>query len=546
MELAYGLREGFAPLAWVASHREGCARIDVEHGIHVETRPGFFIEGAWADDFAEGQLHASDTVFGSGAAVAGESVVFVTCTATTDGLYYAQREGRGCVSNSLPALLAVLEDGLDPASTGYATINQSQLDGFRDYLPEIPTVRGVVQRLLYRNLELHSDGRFCLLDKPDCPDFQSYAEYQALLHKRVELLLENARDPARSRPLKILSTQSRGYDTTVVNVLAAPFGVELAYTCTGSKESGSFHSVGQRIETPSDDGTGICLRLGIPCERIDRLAFDPANFPEEPYYWAGVDFNEDLNMHAIVMHAASPALLLTGRWGEFWYTGRIASKGLMRYFTDDLRTWDHSGFGLAEIRLHAGFSQVSIPAIGSRHRQSLLKISDSPEMAPWRLGTDYDRPIPRRIAEEAGIPRADFGQQKLASIVHLPTPRLPVSEALADAYRKHLRAHRLIGVVGWWLMPWVQRINGWIHWKRPNDWFTNKQNRVLWHLGYYFARLTGKRLRFTLLWQRYDSYLYSYCVNRVRDEYRAARISASVPVDPATSPERPRRDGCSQ
>ena len=33
-------------------------------------------------------------------------------------------------------------------------------------------------------------------------------------------------------------------------------------------------------------------------------------------------------------------------------------------------------------------------------------------MTPWCIGTDYDRPIARRIAEEAGVPREWFGQNK--------------------------------------------------------------------------------------------------------------------------------------
>ena len=37
-------------------------------------------------------------------------------------------------------------------------------------------------------------------------------------------------------------------------------------------------------------------------------------------------------------------------------------------------------------------------------------------MLPWKLGTgSYDRPIARRIAEEAGVPRAAFGQHKLGA-----------------------------------------------------------------------------------------------------------------------------------
>ena len=39
-------------------------------------------------------------------------------------------------------------------------------------------------------------------------------------------------------------------------------------------------------------------------------------------------------------------------------------------------------------------------------------------MDPWRLGTGYyDRPIARRMAEEAGVPRASFGHQKVGTAV---------------------------------------------------------------------------------------------------------------------------------
>jgi hypothetical protein len=46
-----------------------------------------------------------------------------------------------------------------------------------------------------------------------------------------------------------------------------------------------------------------------------------------------------------------------------------------------------------------------------RHRD-IWKVTISEEMGPWRLGNDYDRPIPRRIVEEKGVPRNLFGFAK--------------------------------------------------------------------------------------------------------------------------------------
>jgi hypothetical protein len=49
------------------------------------------------------------------------------------------------------------------------------------------------------------------------------------------------------------------------------------------------------------------------------------------------------------------------------------------------------------------------------HSRRLYEISVSAEMQPWSLNSDYNKPIPRRIAEEAGVPREAFGMVKMAS-----------------------------------------------------------------------------------------------------------------------------------
>ena len=66
-----------------------------------------------------------------------------------------------------------------------------------------------------------------------------------------------------------------------------------------------------------------------------------------------------------------------------------------------------------EFRLRTGMLVFDVPAIAGIHCHDVHRISRSPEMEPWSIGGDYDRPIPRRIAEEAGIPREGFGQEKM-------------------------------------------------------------------------------------------------------------------------------------
>jgi hypothetical protein len=59
---------------------------------------------------------------------------------------------------------------------------------------------------------------------------------------------------------------------------------------------------------------------------------------------------------------------------------------------------------------------VHVPTIGVVD-ETIIGLSNSPEMAPWQVGGDYDRPIPRRILEERGIERGTFALQDVGGAV---------------------------------------------------------------------------------------------------------------------------------
>jgi hypothetical protein len=516
MQFAYTLSENFPPLAWVATCRPDLDTTTVLHGRFVETHPHFFVEGVWAGDFEAGRLQDSDTVFGSGGCLTDESVTFASCTATTDFLYHSNDIDRFVISNSLPLLLAMLDDELNIAGKDYSRINMSILDGIHQYRPDIPTRQGHVTRIMHSNLRFGADG-LTPVEKPLPPNFQQFEDYRDYMQGRIGELFANARHPARKNQMKIFSTQSKGYDSTAVNALAAPFGIDKVFTSVHSKECESFYLGGQ-VSQPSDDGTPICESLGLTCIAIDRLSFRE-NLSSEHFYWAGLDNNQDLNLHHIQSFVSTPTLLLTGQYGEFWYTRDITGENRMHYFDDALKKWDVGGHGLSEIRLKVGFIQATIPVIGSRNRNAILDITESPEMQPWRLNTPYDRPIPRRIAEEARVPREMFGQIKLASVVHLPTPNVPVTPDLRDEFFRHLIKHKLLGRMGIRLLPVVQRINNWIYWDKPIRHFNNRRKHpLLWHIGYYWWRLSGRPLRIRMLWPQLGCFLYGFCVNKVSNE----------------------------
>jgi hypothetical protein len=65
-----------------------------------------------------------------------------------------------------------------------------------------------------------------------------------------------------------------------------------------------------------------------------------------------------------------------------------------------------------DFRLRVGFIHLPAAACGALHRPAIQRITFSKEMKSWSLGGNYDRPIARRIVEEAGVPRELFGQHK--------------------------------------------------------------------------------------------------------------------------------------
>jgi hypothetical protein len=83
------------------------------------------------------------------------------------------------------------------------------------------------------------------------------------------------------------------------------------------------------------------------------------------------------------------------------------------------RRGDISGCSLGEFRLRRNFLHLPLTFIGGLRCSEIRKISNSADMAAYSIGGDHDRPVPRRILEDAGVPRHAFGQSKRGASVLL-------------------------------------------------------------------------------------------------------------------------------
>lgn len=380
-------------LAWLLELERGSSNAKVMHGDWVETGPGGFFEGAWAGEFS---LHRFDEEFmtGTGAILRNGSLLFVTPSHTLDRINVMRKHGRLYVSNSLAFILAMSEESLDDNYLFYDSCVASIRFGTNNYERSIRTKNKIPVAFYYRtNVRLGAGHELLEEPKRRSPDFATYVSYRAYLGDIICRVALNARDNGRSVKYRPIATLSKGYDSSASAVLAMEAGCNQVVTFRESRGSAG----------SEDCGTEIAKRLGLAVEEFGRFDYREAGgFPEIRNSGGPSEF---LSFGSRLRGS----LLFTGFNGDMIWN-RLADP-----VTRDFVRTDSSGSSLTEFRLDAGFAHLPVPFVGADSHPSIHAISNSSAMKEWTLGNSYDRPIARRIVEQAGVPRHMFGQKKRAA-----------------------------------------------------------------------------------------------------------------------------------
>ncbi|RZT18507.1 hypothetical protein EV589_2767 [Mycobacterium sp. BK558] len=413
MRLSVTVEPSLPPLAWCVRLGRGDAKILC--GTAVEVRADGFFEGAWAGDADSFDFASAVDVFGSGGRIVGDDLIIVTPSHTLERIQYIRRGDETLVSNSLVFLLTAARAELDPHHAGYATDFAGIVyDGMQKFDTAIPVrfiegprrTNGEAHLVYVNNACFHRNGRVSFLEKPAGQPFETYDEYVALLTDVLQQTVDNACAPSRAATYSPLASISSGYDSPAVAALAHRVGCTKAFTFT--------HARTRNAQPEDDSGKPIADVLGYELTEFDREAYrNIGDFPEAEFLATGMS-GEDVNMAGLEA-AISRTVFFSGHYG-----GRVWD--LHTYPDELLRRGDMSGASMNEFRLRADFVHVPVPFIGARRHPKILEIAQSHAMRSWSIGTDYDRPVPRRIAEDAGVPRADFGHTKRATtaLLHIP------------------------------------------------------------------------------------------------------------------------------
>jgi len=137
-------------------------------------------------------------------------------------------------------------------------------------------------------------------------------------------------------------------------------------------------------------------------------------------------------------------------------------------------------------------------------------------MSPWQLQIDeYDRPISRRIAEQAGLTRDMFGQKKTASTFEYPFPTIPINKQLQLDYLNFL-AQKCV------LARWQILLIPLARWWNSIIWTTSPRRHVWnYYLKSALSKLLRKQFSFPLVYKQLGSSLFCFCVNRRIKDYRS-------------------------
>jgi hypothetical protein len=426
--------------AWLVRFgRNGVAGVA---GSDVKLGAGWLFEGGWAETDHPRELRASGIYLGSGAVWDGTTLSLIAPSHSADAVYLLRSAAGTYASNSLPFVMAAsgLTD-LPLAEIGERI--KGLVKGLRQYPREIYAGDGVrLYRFFNAIIQCRADAEPVeIMQEADLSGVRSYETYREYL---ISVIRQASRNYGSAGTTVYLSS---GYDSTACAALATRCGGEcLAVT------------INEARNRHADDGRAAARALGMPIVSLERP--ERQLQPEGGHkVWDHVteadierlsDFYVGIGVADECLYAPAELLarrtILTGFHGDkIWDPLAVP--------TPDLVRGDPSGASMGEFRLRVGFLHIPVPMLAFGAHSLLQQIGLSKEMRPWRkmrttrigplriplnpltvkahplvvaLGRrsqavrawrchGYDRPIPRRMAEEMGVPRKAFGQRKKAA-----------------------------------------------------------------------------------------------------------------------------------
>lgn len=410
-------------------------------GPAVECGDDYFVEGCWDGEFSGLGFADAANFFGSGGYVSAKSVVFASATHPLDCLFIARMGATTCVSNSFP--FTVEFTGIElPKSVAYGARFATLARGLDRYRRALVRGGGVsIEQVACCNVRL-SGASVDIVPKVSPGQFRGFEEYVSHLREVLAGTLGNAAAPKRQRPYASVVTCSSGYDSSACAALAREVGCEKAVTLRQAQRG------------DDDSGAPVCRALGLRVREFDRP--DTGAYPtfsEAEFIATGMGGGE--YYFSFFEDAIAGRAMITGFHGDVaWAVDAEPSAALKRVST--------AGGCLTEFRLRANSFHIPLPYVAFANYRRLREIGEAGDMRRYRVAGPYDRPIPRRIVVERGVPPDVFGLRKQAASSLFFHHTYPLGEkSLEDFLSYEAREFRTFG---FWLRRFLWRLRYKIYW----------------------------------------------------------------------------------
>jgi hypothetical protein len=431
-------------LGWVAQLSNG--HWDTVVGPKVEIGPAEdrWFEGAWAGPFDDWGFADCASVFGSGGQLqTSGSVRFTGPSHPQEGISVIRRGESVTVANSI--VLALWKSGtrIDSDDAGNTLAMIRVVDGLGG-IPIRVALRGggTLEFYLVSDVIVDNDTTVAMVPKPALAPFDSFESYTAMLGDELRATLDNANAHARVTTFSCVASISSGYDSPACAAFAVANGCTTAFSIDRAKEG-------------DDSGREIGALLGLDVNERGPASAATVTDDEFALFHADGYHGEDMSW-ATCRDLLADHVVVTGFNGDRIWTRNSKPRGA---FTRA----EVSGNSLAMLRITDGWIHLPLPFIGEARHESVAAITNSHDMDPWSVGGKYDRPIPRRIGEDAGIPRALFGQAKRGVSVNefrSQTRVVPALKAAQGSRGAMRRATRRVRIAGWKVGMWCRSSQG--------------------------------------------------------------------------------------
>jgi len=435
--------ENLPRLSWAAQVNKNAETIDVYCGPWIETDGNCFVEGAWNSPFEDKDFDNANVFMGSGGKALSQKAVFSAATHILERLFAIRQHDSICISNSLSFALSLSKSDLNPGYIAYQADYDSITHGFGRAVKSFPLKDGrKITTYCHCNIEVDNELNIRRILKRPVREFLDFTDYTTFLCSTLSEIAQNCLSDRRSRQYSLLATASSGYDSSCVAAIAREVGCSQVLTIRNARALKVQYLGKYRHDRyyREDSGEAIARKLGyeniIVRDSRDYLEKETEMLEAESSasgnlcYDPTVIFEDDIRQRVV----------LTGHHGDVVWAlekDKVSS---------DLKWGGLSGASLYESRLRIGFIHAPVPYMGACSMPAINKISYSEEMRPWVLNSSYNRPIPRRVLEERGVPRDAFGQKKNAIQVVFAGSRKntlsKMTSASAQSFLQYYKKHR--------------------------------------------------------------------------------------------------------